>query len=311
MSTILVTHPDCLSHETPPGHPEQVARMTFVSEALSGPEFASLDRRDAPFCSDADILLCHPKTYLDSLAEAVPVRGFVSLDADTHMSPGSLIAARRGVGGVLSAVDAVLAGDARNAFVACRPPGHHALAEAPMGFCLFGNVAIAAKHALERHDLSRVAVIDFDVHHGNGTQALLWDEPRAMLFTSQQMPHWPGSGDPSERGAHDTIVNIPLAPGSGSAEMRRAYEAQVLPALEAFAPELLLISAGFDAHRADPLSDLNWSTEDYSWLTERLCDVADEVAGGRVVSTLEGGYDLHALAASAAAHVKTLMERGK
>ena len=311
MTTALYTHADCLNHATPPGHPEQIARLKFINEALAAPEFGPLDRRDAPDCADADILLCHPQRYLDAIAAAEPASGTVALDADTHMSPGSFNAARRGVGGVLAAVDAVLGGEAANAFVACRPPGHHALAETPMGFCLFGNVALAAKHALERHGLSRVAVVDFDVHHGNGTQALLWDEARAMLFTSQQMPHWPGSGAPSERGAHDNIVNIPLAPGTGGPEMRRAYEAQVFPALKAFAPELLLISAGFDAHRADPLSDLNWSTEDYAWLTGRLCDIADEVSEGRVVSTLEGGYDLQALAASTAAHVKVLMERGK
>jgi acetoin utilization deacetylase AcuC-like enzyme len=310
MTTALFTHPDCQNHVTPPGHPEQVARLAFIADVLEGDAFAALDRREAPLCADADILLCHPQHYLDTIAVSIPAAGTRPLDADTHVSPGSLIAARRGVGGVVAAVDAVVSGAVANAFVACRPPGHHALAEVPMGFCLFGNVAIAAKHALDRHGLSRVAVVDFDVHHGNGTQALLWDEARAMLFTSQQMPHWPGSGDPSERGAHDTIVNIPLAPGTGGAEMRRAYEAQVFPGLASFAPELILISAGFDAHRADPLSDLNWSTEDFAWLTNRLCDVADQVAGGRVVSTLEGGYDLHALAASAAAHVTVLMERG-
>lgn len=311
MTTILLSHPDCLRHETPAGHPEQVARLKVIAEALSAPDFDALDRREAPLATDADILLCHPQSYLDRIISAAPNTGSIALDADTHMSAGTLTAARRGVGGVLAAVDAVLSGEASNAFVACRPPGHHALADAPMGFCLFGNVAIAARHAVERCGLARVAVVDFDVHHGNGTQALLWDEASAMLFTSQQMPHWPGSGAPSERGAHDNIVNIPLAPGSGSREMRDAYDGQVFSALEAFQPELILISAGFDAHRADPLSDLNWSTEDYAWLTGRLCDVADKVCGGRLVSTLEGGYDLHALAAAAAVHVKVLMERGK
>ena len=311
MTTILLSHPDCLRHETPAGHPEQVARLKVIAEALSAPDFDTLDRREAPLATDSDILLCHPQSYLDRIIGTAPSTGSIALDADTHMSPGTLTAARRGVGGVLAAVDAVLSGEASNAFVACRPPGHHALADAPMGFCLFGNVAIAARHAVERRGLARVAVVDFDVHHGNGTQALLWNEASAMLFTSQQMPHWPGSGAPSERGGHDNIVNIPLAPGSGSREMRDAYDRQVFSALEAFQPELILISAGFDAHRADPLSDLNWSTEDYAWLTGRLCDVADKVCGGRLVSTLEGGYDLHALAASAAVHVKVLMERGK
>jgi acetoin utilization deacetylase AcuC-like enzyme len=214
------------------------------------------------------------------------------------------------VGGTCAAVDLVLAGDAANAFVACRPPGHHAERETPMGFCLFGNVAIGAQRALDHHGLSRVAIVDFDVHHGNGTQALLWDEARALVVTSQQVPLWPGTGDRSEQGAHGQVVNVPLPPGSGGEAMRAAYEAEVFPRLEAFRPELLLISAGFDAHAADPLADLNWTEADYVWLTERLCDIADAHAGGRVVSALEGGYDLDALAASVAAHVGVLRERG-
>ncbi len=309
MSTFYYSHPDSADHVTPAGHPEQVARMAAIASALSGADFAGLDRREAPLASAEDLRLCHPQRYIDRIEAAVPSQGTVALDADTHMSPGSLQAALRGVGGGIAAVDAVLDGAAANAFVGCRPPGHHAETETPMGFCLFGNVAIAAKHALERRGLTRVAVVDFDVHHGNGTQDLLWDEARTLFVTSQQMPLWPGTGDPSERGAHDNVINIPLAPGSGSAEMRRAYEGRVFPALDAFRPELILISAGFDAHADDPLANLNWSTEDFGWLTGRLCDVAAEWCDGRVVSTLEGGYDLTALGRSVAAYVAVLMER--
>jgi len=309
MTTAYFSHSDCLNHVTPRGHPEQVARLQAIGAALAGMD--ALDRREAPLAEVADLLLCHSKAYVERIRAAVPVSGSVALDADTHMSPGSYNAALRAVGGGMAAVDLVLAGGATNAFVGCRPPGHHAEKAKPMGFCLFGNVAIAARHAMERHGLNRVAVVDFDVHHGNGTQDLLWDEARALVITSQQMPLWPGSGDPSEKGGHNNILNIPLAPGTDGAAMRKAYEAQAFPALEAFRPELFLVSAGFDAHRADPLAELNWEVEDFVWLTNRICDLADAHCAGRVVSTLEGGYDLQALAASVAAHVTTLMERGE
>ena len=180
-----------------------------------------------------------------------------------------------------------------------------------MGFCLFGNVSIAAKHALDHHGLSRVAIVDFDVHHGNGTQDLMWDEPRVLFASSHQMPLYPGSGSANETGAHGNILNVPLDPETAGAEMRRAYDATVLPAIEDFAPQLILVSAGFDAHHADPLAQLHWTTDDFAWLTERICDVADEVCEGRIVSTLEGGYDLDALGESVAAHVRVLMERGQ
>lgn len=308
MTTALFTHPDCLGHVTPPGHPEQVARLRYVLDALEG---LPLDRHDAPLAQDADLLRCHPAAYLDRIRAAEPADATVALDADTHMSPGSVQAALRSAGGICAAVDHVLSGGAGNAFAAGRPPGHHAERETPMGFCLFGNVAIAAKRAMDHHGLSRVAVVDFDVHHGNGTQDLLWDEPRALLATSQQMPLWPGTGEASDTGAHDTIINLPSNPGTDGATMRQAYEAHILPRLDAFAPELLLISAGFDAHRADPLAQLNWDTADFAWLTDALCDIADRHAGGRVVSALEGGYDLPALAASAKAHVETLIRRAR
>lgn len=310
MTTGLWTHEAFSGHVTPPGHPEQVARLTYAERALSDERFAGLVRFQAPIADDAALLRCHPQSYIDHIVAAEPATGWRQLDADTHMSPGSVEAARRAVGGVIAAVDAVMAGDLGNAFVAARPPGHHAEREAPMGFCLFGTVAIAAKHALDHHGLSRVAVVDFDVHHGNGTQDLLWDEPRAVFFSSHQSPLWPGTGAEDERGAHDTIFNIPLEPDSGGATMRAAYEGRVFPVLRALKPELILISAGFDAHLADPLAQLRWRTEDFAWITARLCDLADEMCQGRVVSALEGGYDLDALAASVAAHVDVLMERG-
>ncbi len=305
MATALFSHIDCLSHVTPGGHPEQVARLEFISQALSGPEFDQLLRHDAPLCQKADITLGHSADYLARIAGA-PVG---HLDGDTFMSEGSYVAAQRAVGGTLAAVDMVLSGKANNAFVACRPPGHHAETAKPMGFCLFGNAALAVKHALERHGLARVAVVDFDVHHGNGTQDLLWNEERALFISSHQMPLWPGSGASDETGINNNIMNLPLSPGSDGSDMRSLYEGKVFPTIEAFDPDLILISAGFDAHMSDPLANLNWSTEDFTWLTGRLCDLAQQHCQGRVVSTLEGGYDLRALAASVAAHVSVLMER--
>ncbi len=307
MTTALITHPAALAHVTPPGHPEQVARMEYVNRALSADAFADLKRIEAPIATDAQIARAHPQSYIDRIRSAGPG----ALDADTHMSSGTLDAALRAAGGNIKAVDMVMSGEANNAFVAMRPPGHHAETETPMGFCLFGSVVIGAKHALADHNLSRVAIVDFDVHHGNGTQDLLWSDDRIFFASSHQMPLYPGSGHAHERGAHNQILNVPLAPMTGGAEMRKVYERQVFPALEEFAPELLFISAGFDAHAADPLANLNFTEDDFVWLTEHLCKIADTHASGRVISTLEGGYDLDALAASVAAHVATLMEHGK
>ena len=308
MTTALITHDDVLGHATPPGHPEQVARMDAVLGALEGMD---LRRVKAPMAAEADLLRVHPRAHLDRVAGAVPEAGTQALDADTHVSPGSLAAAWRAAGAVIRGVDMVLAGEARNAFAAVRPPGHHAETETPMGFCLFGNVAAAAKHALDHHGLSRVAVVDFDVHHGNGTQDLLWDEARALVVSSHQMPLWPGTGRPDETGAFDTVVNRPLPPESDGAEMRRLYQAEIFPRLRDFAPQLILVSAGFDAHRADPLAQLNWDEADFAWLTGKICEIARETCGGRVVSALEGGYDLEALGASVAAHVTALMENAR
>lgn len=305
--TLLITHPDALKHENPPGHPEQVARLRVILEALSD---APLDRAEAIEATDEQLLRCHPQAYLDRISAAVPTEGWTQLDADTLLSPGTWRAARLAAGAAVQGVDAVMSGGARNVFVAMRPPGHHAETQTPMGFCTLGNVAIAAKHALDVHGVSRVAVVDFDVHHGNGTQDLLWDEDRIRFYSTHQMPLWPGTGAAEETGTSGNIRNIPLPPRSGGETFRAAMEETILPGLEAFAPDLLLISAGFDAHRDDPLAQLNWDTEDFVWATERLCDVADTHCAGRVVSCLEGGYDLDALARAVAAHVDVLRRRG-
>ncbi|MEO8531300.1 MAG: histone deacetylase family protein, partial [Deltaproteobacteria bacterium] len=287
MTTALYTHPDCELHLTPQGHPERVARMVALREALAE---LDLDRRNCAMGREEDVLRCHDAAYLRSIQDAVPRDGITQLDEDTFLSPGSYAAAMRAVGGVTGAIDAVVAGEVQNAFVAVRPPGHHAERGKAMGFCLFGSVAIGAKYALDVLGLSRVAVVDFDVHHGNGTQDLLWDEARVRFVTIQQMPLWPGTGDPSEQGAHGQIANRGLPPGSDGAAMRAIYERDAFPWLEAYSPELIIVSAGFDAHIRDPLAQLEWMADDYAWLTERICDVCP-----RVVSVLEGGYDLRGL----------------
>ncbi|AUC52519.1 acetoin utilization protein [Sagittula sp. P11] len=307
MTTALITHADCLEHVTPDGHPERVARLEHVLHALQTLDLHRVTAREA---TDEEIRLVHPQRYIDRIVAAEPAKGVTQLDADTWMSPGSVRAARLAAGAGIQAVDMVIGGEVKNAFCATRPPGHHAETETPMGFCLFGTAALAAKHALDVHGLERVAVVDFDVHHGNGTQDLLWNEARSLFITSQQMPLWPGTGHPEERGAHDNVMNLPLPPDSGGAEMRARYEKEAFPRLRDFAPELLIISAGFDAHQDDPLANLNWTVDDFRWVTRALCDIARETAGGRVVSTLEGGYDLAGLSASAKAHVEVLMEAG-
>lgn len=307
MTTALITHPDCLLHVTPDGHPEQVARLEHILAALDGKD---LMRVKAPLVADDDLLRAHPKAHIDAIREAAPDSGMISLDADTHMSAGSLTAAFRAAGGNVRAVDMVLAGEVANAFVACRPPGHHAEHETPMGFCLFGNIAVAAKHALDHHGLSRVAIVDFDVHHGNGTQDLVEGDPRIFFASTHQMPLYPGTGSPDEVGGSNNVLNVPLPDGAGSAKFRSVISNQVLPAVAAFKPELILISAGFDAHRADPLAGLMLEINDFAWITEQICDLADALCQGRIISTLEGGYDLAALAESTAAHVDVLIARG-
>ncbi|WP_022703282.1 histone deacetylase family protein [Pseudorhodobacter ferrugineus] len=307
MTTALFTHPDCDLHKEPAGHPEQSARLAAVTYALADMD---LLRFDAPLGTEAAILRCHPTAYIARIRAAIPAQGWAQVDGDTYLAPGSFQAALRGIGGVCAAVDLVLSGGAANAFVPTRPPGHHAETDTAMGFCVFGNVAIAAKHALDHHGLTRVAIVDFDVHHGNGTQDLLWNEPRVLFASSHQMPLYPSTGAAHEVGAHHQMINVPLRAGGTGADMRAAYTAHILPQIDAFAPELILISAGFDAHRDDPLANLNWSAADFTWLTQQICDLADRHCAGRVVSALEGGYDLDALAACAAAHVTVLKERG-
>lgn len=312
MTTLLVTHASGLAHDTGGGHPERPDRLRAIERALAGDEFSGLVRCDAPPGDLADVLRAHPPEIIDIIraaAEAAKGRGPVHLDADTVVSAGSYEAALRAVGGAVMAVDRVIAGEAANAFVAMRPPGHHAEAERPMGFCLFSNAAIAAKHARAVHGLARVAVVDFDVHHGNGTQDIFWDEPDLLYASTHQMPLYPGTGAASETGIADNICNAPLRSGDGSRQFRSAMEGRVLPALHAFAPELIIISAGFDAHRDDPLAGLALIEADFAWVTEKLVDMAAQLCDGRVVSVLEGGYDLGALARSAAAHVRALMGR--
>ncbi|WP_296417652.1 histone deacetylase family protein [Pseudooctadecabacter sp.] len=307
MATALMTHKAGYDHVTPPGHPEQVARLDAVLGALEG---MALTPVEAPLVAEDDLLRCHPKSYVDSIRAAAPEDGWRSLDADTHMSVGSLEAAFRAAGGAVKAVDMVMDGQVRNAFVAMRPPGHHAERETAMGFCFFGNVAVAAKHALEFHGLSRVAIVDFDVHHGNGTQDLVEEDARILFCSSHQMPLYPGTGAAHETGVGN-VLNVPLPDGAGSAAFQAAWRDHVCPRIEAFKPELLIISAGFDAHADDPLAGMMLQDSDFAWVTEQLCDLADRFCDGRVVSCLEGGYDLDALGRSARAHVEVLEDRGQ
>ncbi|MCE9649696.1 MAG: histone deacetylase family protein [Parvibaculum sp.] len=305
METLLVTHSACLDHEVPPGHPECPDRLRAVLGALEAEEFALLMRVEAPRATVEQLERVHPPIHVETILNSVPETGFRRVDADTAMSPGSGEAALRAAGAVVHAVDEVMAGRARNAFCAIRPPGHHAEPDQAMGFCLFNNVAIGALHARDAHGLSRVAVVDFDVHHGNGTQACFETDPALFYASTHQWPLYPGTGRAGERGVGN-ILNACLAPGAGSAEFRETFADVILPALAQFAPDFIFISAGFDAHHADPLANLRLSEDDYGWATTELVRLANEHCHGRVVSTLEGGYDLAALAASTRAHVRAL-----
>lgn len=307
MTTLLLSHLACLDHETPPGHPERPDRLRAVNQVLAQEAFNRLVRGEAPEGSLDSVTLCHDGHYVDELRHIAPESGLVYLDGDTSMSPGTWEAVMRGVGGAVAATDRVMKGDASNAFVATRPPGHHAEINKPMGFCFFDNAAIAARHAQRTYGIARAAVVDFDVHHGNGTQDIFWADPTVMYCSTHQMPLFPGTGATGERGEHDTIVNAPLASEDGSAKFRAAFDHVILPQLQKFAPELIIISAGFDAHRRDPLASLNLDATDFGWVTRKLMDVADASAGGRIVSILEGGYDLQGLQESVAAHVTALM----
>jgi acetoin utilization deacetylase AcuC-like enzyme len=307
MTTLLLSHPASLEHVTPPGHPERAERIRAVHEVLAQARFAPLVRGEAPLGSLDRVTLCHHEEYVAELRHVAPTSGLVYLDGDTSMSPGTWEAVMRGVGGAVAATDAVMSGQHQNAFVAIRPPGHHAEINKPMGFCFFDNAAIAARHAQRKYGIGRAAVVDFDVHHGNGTQDIFWADKTVMYCSTHQMPLFPGTGASGERGEHDTIVNAPLASEDGGVQFRAAFKSIILPQLKKFAPELIIISAGFDAHYRDPLASLNLKAEDFRWVTQQLMEVADGSAGGRIVSVLEGGYDLQGLQESVAAHVGALM----
>jgi acetoin utilization deacetylase AcuC-like enzyme len=307
VTTLLVSHPQCLEHQTPFGHPERADRLRIITHVLEHERFADLARDEAPLAEVAQLARVHPHEFVERLNNATPFVGLVHVDGDTTLSPGSYEAALRSAGGAVFAVDEVMKGKASNAFVATRPPGHHAETATAMGFCLFNNVAVAARHAQAVHGATRVAIMDFDVHHGNGTQDIFWSDPSVMYLSTHEMPLYPGTGALNETGAYNQIVNAPLRAGDGGDPFREAFETAILPRMRAFRPDLVLISAGFDAHERDPLANLNLTEADFAWATKKLMDVADETAGGRVVSLLEGGYDLEGLGRSVSAHVMALM----
>ena len=309
MTTLIYTHPDCLEHQPGPHHPESPARLHAVLAALREPEFAAAHWRQAPLGTREQVLRVHEVGYFEWVEAQSPREGYRALDGgDTIMSPGTLQAVMRTVGAACDAVDAVATARARNAFCATRPCGHHAEAGRAMGFCVFNQAAIAALHARAAHGLQRIAVVDFDVHHGNGTQNSFYDDADLFYGSSHQSNFYPGTGARSETGVAGNIVNIPLARGASSAAFRAGMSSQMLPALRKFTPQLLIISAGFDAHHLDPLGGLEFSDDDFHWITRELMKVADETGGGRVVSVLEGGYSLEGLASGTAAHVRALMQ---
>lgn len=310
MTTLLFTHAICQEHDTGFGHPECPARLTAVLNVLRTSPFAALEWREAPEATTEQLERVHPLEYIEGIFSCIPKQGHYAIDGDTVISPHSGEAALRSAGAVCAAVDAVLQGEANNAFCAIRPPGHHAEPRRAMGFCLFANVAIGASHARAVHRLGRVAIIDFDVHHGNGTQAALQHDPGYLYISTHQAYIYPGTGRREERGV-DNIINVPLLANSNSADLRHAWQYDIEPALREFKPQLILISAGFDAHHMDPLAELNFSEDDYRWLTEQILAIAAEYCEGRVVSILEGGYSIPALAASVAVHVRALLEAPK
>jgi acetoin utilization deacetylase AcuC-like enzyme len=309
VTVALITHLACLEHDTGPWHPENADRLRAVLRAMEAEEFLQLMREEAPEATVEQLCRVHPSSYVETILSIRPEVGdSLAIDSDTLMSHGSAEAALRAAGGAVHAVDAVMEGWARRAFAAVRPPGHHAERNRAMGFCLFSNAAVAARHGQARWGLKRVAVVDFDVHHGNGTQDIFYDDPGLFYGSSHQFPCYPGTGRAVEQGIAENVVNAPLSPGSTGKEFRAAWSDRILPALDRFAPELLIVSAGFDGHKADPLAQLRLETSDFGWVTERLLEIAGRHCGGRLVSVLEGGYDLDALAASAAIHVRTLLQ---
>ncbi len=306
MTTLVFTHPACLQHDTGYSHPESADRLRAVLETLRRPEFAALQWREAPSAEPAQLSRVHSIGHIRKIMDAIPETGRVELDlSNTVVSPGSGEAALRAAGAVVAAVDAVASGEAPKAFCAVRPPGHHAEPDSAMGFCLFNNVAVGAAHALAAHGFKRVAVVDFDVHHGNGTQAIFTGRPRLFFASTHQAFIFPNT--PAQRQCAGNILNVSLARGLGGVEFRRAMREKVLPALDHFQPNLMFISAGFDAHTADPIGDLRLNNDDFAWVTREIAKIAVRHAAGRVVSTLEGGYQPTALAAAVAAHVGALM----
>jgi len=308
MPTLFLSHPACLKHDTGPGHPERPDRLRAIERALADPAFAKLNRAEAPLADLKTIELVHPSAHIEAIRAAEPAEGRIHIDSDTVMSPGSFEAALRSAGAAIEAVDQVMTGKATNALCATRPPGHHASASIAEGFCLFSNAAIAARHARARHGAERVAVIDFDVHHGNGTQAVFWDQKELFYASTHQMPLYPGTGALNEAGTFNNICNAPLRAGDGKGPFRDAFDSRIFPALRNFGFDLLIISAGFDGHRDDPLGGLALVEDDFAWVTHKLVDMAVSRSQGRVVSVLEGGYDLGGLSRSVATHAGVLME---
>jgi acetoin utilization deacetylase AcuC-like enzyme len=307
VKTLLFTHDSGLAHEMGPGHPERPDRLRAIERGLEAERFQTLTRLAAPRAEAAALLRVHPEPYLAALDEAQPREGYAALDSDTVMCPKTVEAIWRAAGGAVAAVDEVMSGAADTAFVATRPPGHHAGARNPMGFCFVNNVAVAARHARAAHEAERVAIVDFDVHHGNGTQDIFWADRSVLFCSTHQAPFYPGTGGFNETGEHGTIVNAPLLAGSSGDAFLEALVDRILPRLRDFGPDLILISAGFDAHERDPLGGLRLREQDFSEATKRLMDVADKRCGGRIVSLLEGGYDLEGLSRSVSAHVLALM----
>lgn len=307
MATLFLSHHDCIEHDTGDYHPESADRLRGILRILESEEFMLLHREEAPHVEHRQLLRVHPLSYIESILDKVPHEGHHAIDGDTVMSPHTGDAALRAAGGVCTAVDALGRGEARNAFVAVRPPGHHAERSQAMGFCFFNNVAVGAYHAREAYGYQKVAVVDWDVHHGNGTQHIFWDDPNAFYASTHQAPLFPGTGEAHERGAHNNIVNCPLPAGADGEPFRAAMTDTILPALRTFDPDILFISAGFDAHARDPMANMRLTVADFVWATEELLKVADEHCEGRLVSVLEGGYDVVALAACVSAHIRKLM----